>query len=66
MGSIVFIKTGQQTDAVGLGSLLNDPWSQKLEMFCPGVIIAATPIVALFMGLQSYIVSELTGGAVKG
>lgn len=31
-----------------------------------GAIIAATPIVALFITLQRYIVSGLTGGAVKG
>ncbi|MGI9227126.1 MAG: sugar ABC transporter permease [Candidatus Nanopelagicaceae bacterium] len=66
LASIVFSKTEQQTVAVGLGTLLNDPWSQKWAMFCAGAIIAATPIVALFMGLQRYIVSGLTGGAVKG
>jgi arabinogalactan oligomer/maltooligosaccharide transport system permease protein len=35
-------------------------------MFCAGAIIAATPIVILFMSLQRYITSGLTGGAVKG
>ncbi len=66
LASIVFNKTEQQTVAVGLGTLLSDPYSQKWAMFCAGAIIAATPIVALFMGLQRYIVSGLTGGAVKG
>ena len=66
LASIVFSKTEQQTVAVGLGTLLSDPYSKNWEMFCAGAIIAATPIVALFMGLQRYIVSGLTGGAVKG
>jgi arabinogalactan oligomer/maltooligosaccharide transport system permease protein len=35
-------------------------------MFSAGAVLAATPIVALFMGLQRYIVSGLVGGAVKG
>jgi arabinogalactan oligomer/maltooligosaccharide transport system permease protein len=29
-------------------------------------VLAAIPIVALFLYLQKYIVSGLTGGAVKG
>ena len=66
LASIVFNKTEQQTVAVGLGTLLNDPYSKNWAMFCAGALIAATPIVALFMGLQRYIVSGLTGGAVKG
>ena len=66
LASIVFNKTEQQTVAVGLGTLLNDPYSKNWAMFCAGALISATPIVALFMGLQRYIVSGLTGGAVKG
>ena len=66
LASIVFSKTEQQTVAVGLGTLLNDPYSKNWAMFCAGALISATPIVALFMGLQRYIVSGLTGGAVKG
>ncbi len=66
LASIVFSKTEQQTVAVGLGTLLNDPYSKNWAMFCAGALIAATPIVALFLGLQRYIVSGLTGGAVKG
>ena len=66
LASIVFSKTEQQTVAVGLGTLLSDPYSKNWAMFCAGALIPATPIVALFMGLQRYIVSGLTGGAVKG
>ena len=66
LASIVLSKTEQQTVAVGLGTLLSDPYSKNWAMFCAGALISATPIVALFMGLQRYIVSGLTGGAVKG
>jgi arabinogalactan oligomer/maltooligosaccharide transport system permease protein len=35
-------------------------------MFCAGALITATPVVALFLFLQRFITSGLTGGAVKG
>jgi arabinogalactan oligomer/maltooligosaccharide transport system permease protein len=59
LASIVFNRTEQFTLAVGLGTLID-------AMFSAGAVLAATPIVALFMGLQRYIVSGLVGGAVKG
>jgi arabinogalactan oligomer/maltooligosaccharide transport system permease protein len=66
LASIVFNKSSQYTVAVGLGTLIADPFSKNWALFSAGAIIAATPIVALFIGLQKYIVSGLTGGAVKG
>lgn len=66
LASIVFNKSDQYTVAVGLGTLIADPFSKNWALFSAGAIIAATPIVALFIGLQKYIVSGLTGGAVKG
>ena len=66
LASIVFNKSDQYTIAVGLGTLIADPFSKNWALFSAGAIIAATPIVALFIGLQKYIVSGLTGGAVKG
>lgn len=66
LASIVFNKSSQYTVAVGLGTLIADPFSKDWALFSAGAIIAATPIVALFIGLQKYIVSGLTGGAVKG
>jgi arabinogalactan oligomer/maltooligosaccharide transport system permease protein len=35
-------------------------------MFAAGAVLSALPSVALFLGLQKYITSGLTGGAVKG
>ena len=66
LASIVFNKSDQYTVAVGLGTLISDPFSKNWAMFSAGAIIAATPIVVLFIALQKYIVSGLTGGAVKG
>ena len=37
-----------------------------LPTLTAGAILAAIPVVALFLFLQRYIVSGLTGGAVKG
>jgi arabinogalactan oligomer/maltooligosaccharide transport system permease protein len=66
LASIVMNKPDQYTLAVGLGLFIDQPYSKNWAMFCAGAVVAATPIVALFMGLQRYIVSGLTGGAVKG
>lgn len=41
-------------------------FSQQWGFFAAGSIIAAIPVVALFMFLQKYLVSGLTAGAVKG
>ena len=62
----MFIETERQTVDVGLGALLNEPWSKRWAMFRAGGTIAASLIVALHMGLQHYIFSGLTDGAVKG
>jgi arabinogalactan oligomer/maltooligosaccharide transport system permease protein len=35
-------------------------------MFASGAVLAAIPSVILFLFLQRYITSGLTGGAVKG
>jgi len=64
--SVVFNKPEQYTLAVGLQFFIDQPYSQNWAMFCAGAIITATPVVALFMFLQRFITSGLTGGAVKG
>ena len=40
----------------------NAPWG----LFAAGAVLAAIPIILLFMYLQKYIVSGLTAGGVKG
>jgi arabinogalactan oligomer/maltooligosaccharide transport system permease protein len=66
LASIVMNKPEQLTLAVGLGLFIDQPYSKNWAMFCAGAIVAATPVVILFMALQRYITSGLTGGAVKG
>ncbi len=64
--SVVFNKPEQYTLALGLQFFIDQPYSQNWAMFCAGAVITATPVVALFMFLQRFITSGLTGGAVKG
>jgi arabinogalactan oligomer/maltooligosaccharide transport system permease protein len=64
--SVVFNKPEQYTLAIGLGFFIDQPFSQNWAMFCAGAVITATPVVTLFLVLQRYITSGLTGGAVKG
>ena len=53
--------------AVGLYSWLNkDQIEGKYTMFCAGGVLVAIPVTLLFMLLQKYYVSGVTGGAVKG
>ena len=66
LASIVLEKTDSLTLAVGLGGLIGNPFSKDWAMFSAGAVLAATPIVILFIALQKYIVSGLVGGAVKG
>jgi arabinogalactan oligomer/maltooligosaccharide transport system permease protein len=51
---------------VGLRGFINDQYGQRWGPFAAGTVLAALPVVALFMFLQRFIVSGLTGGAVKG
>ncbi len=66
LASIALSKPDQYTLAVGLGLFIDQPYTKNWALFCAGAVVAATPIVILFMSLQRYIVSGLTGGAVKG
>jgi arabinogalactan oligomer / maltooligosaccharide transport system permease protein len=53
------------TGPVGLRFFVGG-FSQQWGYFAAGSIIAAIPVMALFMVLQKYLVSGLTAGAVKG
>ena len=66
LASIVFNTNTQYTVAVGLQSLLADPWTKQWAMFAAGAVMSALPIIILFVSLQKYITNGLTGGAVKG
>lgn len=66
LASVVLSTPESLTLAVGLQQFVSDPFSKDWAMFCAGAILSAVPVVILFMYLQRYIVSGLTGGAVKG
>jgi len=63
---IILQSEGNWTVAVGLygwvSSLLDANWG----LFAAGAVIAAMPVLALFLFLQKYIVGGLTAGSVKG
>ena len=51
---------------VGLYNFVSAKFTDDWGVFAAGSLIAATPVVALYMALQKYIVGGLTQGAVKG
>ena len=50
----------------GLWGFIDQKYSENWGTFSAGVLLAAPPVVLLFLFLQRFIVSGLTGGAVKG
>jgi arabinogalactan oligomer/maltooligosaccharide transport system permease protein len=54
------------TVMVGLYQLQANQFSTNWGVFTAGAIMAAIPIVILYLFLQDYIVGGLTQGAVKG
>ncbi|GAA4780619.1 MULTISPECIES: sugar ABC transporter permease [Microbacterium] len=65
VASVLLIDTDVQTLAVGLTKLVSNPRYADWSAFSAGAVIAALPVVALFLFLQKYIVGGLTAGAVK-
>ena len=55
-----------QTLAVGLYGYVSETRSENWGVFAAGAVLAALPVMALFLFLQRYIVSGLTAGGVKG
>lgn len=66
LASIVLDDPNKMTFAVGLQQFITDDFAKDWSTFTAGAVLAATPIVALFLWLQRFIVAGLTGGAVKG
>jgi arabinogalactan oligomer / maltooligosaccharide transport system permease protein len=65
VASVLLIDTEKQTLAVGLTKLVSNPRYADWSAFSAGAVMAALPVVALFLWLQKYIVGGLTAGAVK-
>jgi arabinogalactan oligomer/maltooligosaccharide transport system permease protein len=65
VASVLLVDTEKQTLAVGLTKLVSNPRYADWSAFSAGAVMAALPVVALFLFLQKYIVGGLTAGAVK-
>ena len=63
--SIVLSDPQTQTLAVGLYQFVSQETSKNWTLFSAGAVLAAIPVMALFLFLQRYIVSGLTAGSVK-
>ena len=66
IASVLLQDKDQQTLAIGLWRFIDQQYAENWGPFAAGVVMAAPPVVVLFLFLQRFIVSGLTGGAVKG
>ncbi|KQZ86174.1 sugar ABC transporter permease [Microbacterium sp. Root166] len=66
IASVVLIDSDKQTLVVGLTKLVSNPRYADWSGFAAGAVMAALPVVILFLLLQRYIVGGLTAGATKG
>lgn len=66
LARIVLQDPDKWTVAVGLYNFVAVEFGEKWGVFTAGAVVSALPVVILFLFLQRYIVSGLTGGAVKG
>lgn len=66
LARIVLARPDNYTLAVGLYVWASDERNAPWSLFAAGAVLAAIPIIALFMYLQKYIVGGLTAGGVKG
>jgi arabinogalactan oligomer / maltooligosaccharide transport system permease protein len=66
IASAILQTTNHFTLPVGMRQLISDQYDKTWGPFTAGALLAAVPVAALFMFLQRWIVSGLTGGAVKG
>ena len=66
IASVVLPDAQNTTAAVGLNSLVSNPLIQNWGLMAAGGVMMAVPLFALFLGVQKYLVTGLTAGAVKG
>ncbi|MET0885900.1 MAG: sugar ABC transporter permease [Mycetocola sp.] len=65
VASILLIDPEKQTLAVGLYKLVSNPNYADWSAFSAGAVMAALPVMVLFLFLQKYIVGGLTAGSLK-
>jgi arabinogalactan oligomer/maltooligosaccharide transport system permease protein len=66
IASVMLIDPEKQTLVVGLTKLVSNPRYADWSAFSAGAVMAAIPVVVVFLLLQKYIVGGLTAGATKG
>ena len=66
IASIMLVDVDKQTLVVGLTKLVANPRYADWSAFSAGAVMAAVPVMILFLFLQRYIVGGLTAGATKG
>src|SRR5680860_954023 len=65
VASVLLVDPDKQTLAVGLYQFVSQEFSTNYSVFAAGAVLAALPVMALFLWLQKYIVGGLTAGSVK-
>ncbi len=66
LASLFLQDINQRTVAVGLQQFVGAQFGQNWGPFAAGSLLAAIPLVALFLSLQKYIIGGLTQGSIKG
>ncbi len=66
LARIILTDRENWTLMVGLFNFVEGEFSNDWGKFAAGALLAATPVVILYISLQKYIVGGLTQGAVKG
>ncbi len=66
LARILLTSSDKFTAMLGLYQMQANQFSTNWGVFCAGAILAAVPVVILYLFLQDYIVGGLTAGAVKG
>lgn len=66
LARIVLTDKFQYTLSVGLNLFIFNQFGQRWGIFSAGALIAALPVVLIFLVFQRYLVGGLTTGAVKG
>jgi arabinogalactan oligomer/maltooligosaccharide transport system permease protein len=65
IASVILVDPEKQTLTVGLYQFVSEQFSRNYSLFAAGAVLAAIPVMALFLYLQKYIVGGLTAGSVK-
>ena len=66
ISKIILVSEDNWTLAVGMYQWVSNQLTSRWGLFAAGALLAAVPVLVLFLTLQRYIVGGLTAGSVKG